>query len=179
MHDRQPDRALRAGLAMLLGVASFALFLWVGMKPSLAGINSDGAVYVLLADWLSPWRTSDIEFGARLFEHYPFPPLYPLLLAALGGGSASPQFNYAIDAWLQAWAVAASWCWARRVGCTGAGAALAALSIALTPIALFTAMGVRAILKAASVAPAPVQPTRRAQHQLAATAQACSQASIA
>ena len=142
MHDRQPDRALRAGLAMLLGVASFALFLWVGMKPSLAGINSDGAIYILLADWLSPWRTSDIEFGARLFEHYPFPPLYPLLLAALGGGSASPQFNYAIDAWLQAWAVAASWCWARRVGCTGAGAVLAALSLALTPIALFTAMGV-------------------------------------
>ena len=140
--DEPPSaRALRPGLAVLLGVASFALLVWVGAKPSLAGINSDGAVYVLLADWLSPWHAHDIEFGARLFEHYPFPPLYPLLLAALGGGSASPQLDYVIDAWLQACAVAASWCWARRAGCDGAGAALAALSIALTPIALFTAMG--------------------------------------
>ncbi len=141
MDDRQSRPAVRPGVAIVLGLASFGLLLWVGMKPSLAGINSDGAVYVLLADWLSPWHSSDIDFGARLFEHYPFPPLYPLLLAALGGGSTSPRLDYAIDAWLQACAVAASWCWARRIGCNGAGAALAALSLSLTPIALFSAMG--------------------------------------
>ena len=133
---------LRPALGLTLGFTSFALLLWVGVKPTLAGINSDGAVYVLLADGLSPWRATDIDFGAQLFAHYPFPPLYPLLLAAVGGGSAVPALDYIVDALLQAMAVVASWCWARRIGCDGPAAAIAALSLAITPIALFTAMGV-------------------------------------
>lgn len=141
MDDRQSAVTVRPGLALLLGIASLGLLLWVGVKPTLAGINSDAAVYVLLADWLSPWRASDITFGARLFEHYPFPPLYPLLLAALGGGSTQAALDYSINALLQAGAVTATWCWARRAGCTTASAALAALTLVLTPIALFTAMG--------------------------------------
>ena len=139
--DRQASVMAASLLAVLLGLASCALLLWVSLKPSLAGINSDGAVYVLLADWLSPWQSSDIGFGARLFEHYPFPPLYPLLLAALGAGSSNPLMAYGADAVLQALAVAASGWWALRAGFDRASVMLAALSLALTPIALFTAMG--------------------------------------
>ena len=134
--------SLRPALGLALGLISFALLLWIGVKPSLAGVNSDGAVYVLLADGLSPWRATDIDFGAQLFAHYPFPPLYPLLLSVAGGGSAVPALDYIVDALLQAMAVVASWCWARRIGCDGPTAAIAALSLAITPIALFTAMGV-------------------------------------
>ena len=136
------DLRLSPALGVALGVASFVLLAWVAVKPSLAGVNSDAAVYLLQADYLSPWRTVDIHFGAQLFAHYPFPPLYPLLLAALGGGSGAPALNYIIDGWCQALAVVATWCWARRLGCDGPAAAIAAVSLALTPVALFTAMGV-------------------------------------
>ena len=129
-----------AGLA--LGLASLGMLLWVAVKPTLAGVNSDAAVYLLLADWLSPWRATDIDFGAQLFAHYPFPPLYPLLLALVGGGSEVPTIDYVFDAIAQAVAVAASYGWARRIGCAQPVAMLAALSLALTPIALYTAMGV-------------------------------------
>ena len=142
MYNDQPVTTLRPGLAALLGMAALAWFLWLGMKPVLIGINSDAAVYVLLADWMSPWRPADIDFGARLFAHYPFPPLYPLLLAMVGGGSAAPRIDYGLGALLQALAVVAAWCWARRAGLGSAGAAVAALSLAITPIALFTVMGV-------------------------------------
>lgn len=138
---RRTPATVGVGWALLLGAVSAALLLWVAVKPTLAGINSDAAVYVLLADWLSPWRSSDIEFGARLFEHYPFPPLYPLLMAALGIGSATPVQAYVLNALLQAWAVVAAGCWARRAGCELSGAMLAGATLALTPIALFTAMG--------------------------------------
>lgn len=131
-----------AGGATLLGVVCTAWLLWVAVKPTLAGVNSDAAVYLLLADWLSPWHPTDIDFGARLFEHYPFPPLYPLLMAALGIGSATPALAYGLNALLQAAAAVAAACWARRAGCGAAGATLAAASLVLTPIALFTAMGV-------------------------------------
>ncbi len=133
-------RCLTTGL--MLGLVSLCMLLWVAVKPTLAGVNSDAAVYLLVADWLSPWRASDIDFGAQLFAFYPFPPLYPLLLAAFGGGSAMPSVNYSFDAFAQAVAVAASYCWARRIGCAVPGAVLAALSLAITPIALFTAMGI-------------------------------------
>lgn len=139
--DRRKPATVGIGWALPLGVVSAALLLWVAVKPTLAGINSDAAVYVLLADWLSPWHGSDIDFGARLFQHYPFPPLYPLLMAALGIGSGTPVQAYALNALLQAWAVVAAGCWARRAGCDVVGATLAAATLALTPIALFTAMG--------------------------------------
>ena len=139
-HARNARRRLAAGLT--LGLASFGLLLWVAVKPTLAGVNSDAAVYLLLADWMSPWRATDIDFGPRLFAHYPFPPLYPLFLATVGGGSSVPALDYIVDALAQALAVAATYCWARRIGCAQPAAALAALSLAITPIALFTAMGV-------------------------------------
>ena len=128
--------------AAILGLVSFGLLLWVAVKPSLAGVNSDAAVYLLLADWLSPWRATDIDFGPQLFAHYSFPPLYPLILAALGGGSGVPTIDYTINAFAQAVAVAATYCWARRIGCGQPAAVLSALSLAITPIALFTAMGI-------------------------------------
>jgi hypothetical protein len=129
-------------VGLVLGLASLGMLLWVAVKPSLAGVNSDAAVYLLLADWLSPWRATDIDFGAQLFSHYPFPPLYPLLLAIVGGGSATPVVDYVVGVFAQGVAVAASFVWARRVGCTLPAAIVAALSLAITPIALFTAMGV-------------------------------------
>lgn len=140
--DRRSLATVGVGWLAALGVGSAALLLWIGVKPTLAGINSDAAVYLLQADWLSPWRATDIDFGARLFAHYPFPPLYPLLMALLGIGSGTPELAYALDALLLATAVVASACWARRIGCGVAGVMLAACSLALTPIALFTAMGV-------------------------------------
>ncbi|MGE0860909.1 MAG: hypothetical protein AB7P42_17485 [Gammaproteobacteria bacterium] len=136
---RGTARPLALGLCWF---ASVALLAWVGVKTSLAGLNSDGAVYLLLADALSPWRANDADFALDLFGRYPFPPLLPALLAVTGGGSATPAWNYAIDAALQAAGVAAALAWARRAGAAWPLALCASALLALTPVGLFTAMGV-------------------------------------
>lgn len=128
--------------AILLGTLAFLLFIFVGAKHTLNGINSDAAVYVLMADIYSPYRPHDISFADHLFAHYPFPPLYPLILAALGGGSLTPLLDYVIGAALLAAAVAGIWSWARRAGGSAVAAGACAVGFALTPSAWFTAMGV-------------------------------------
>lgn len=126
----------------LWGGACAALLAWIGVKASLAGLNSDAAIYLLLADALSPWRTNDAGFALDLFGRYPFPPLYPALLALLGGGSAAPAWNLALDAALQAGGSVAALAWARRAGATWPLALVASALLAVAPVALFTAMGV-------------------------------------
>lgn len=126
----------------LWGGASAVLLAWVGVKASLAGLNSDAAVYLLLADALSPWRANDAGFALDLFGRYPFPPLLPALLALTGGGSVAPAWNLALGAMLQAVGVAAALAWARRAGATWPLALGASALLATTPVALFTAMGV-------------------------------------
>lgn len=128
--------------ALIGGAAVAGFFVWVGLKDTLDGINSDAAIYVLMADALSPYHTQSFGFAEKLFAYYPFPPLYPALLALLGGGSATPAANYLAGAGAMACAVVASWCWARRSGTGSAAAAAASASLAITPIALFTIMGV-------------------------------------
>lgn len=127
--------------ALLIGVLAYAGFFAVGVKPSFDGINSDAAIYIVMADRLSPWRSQTFDFAQQVFALYPFPPLYPMTLAVVGADSTTPTLIYTIDAALLAIAAAASWLWARRAG--GAlPVALATVAVNLTPIALFTAMGV-------------------------------------
>lgn len=127
--------------AALAGALAFAVFIGCCNKSSFAGVNSDGAIYLLMADMLSPYRSHHFGFGEFLFAHYPFPPLYPLSLALVGGGSATPHLDYLFDALCLAIAVTATWAWVRRAGGGPPAAAAAAVTLSLTPIALFTVMG--------------------------------------
>jgi hypothetical protein len=79
---------------LLLGLAAFTLLLFVGSKPELLGMNSDGVVYLLRADVMRGHSATTAAFKDQLWNAYSFPPLFPLLLALVGGGSTSPRIDY-------------------------------------------------------------------------------------
>ncbi|MBW2465905.1 MAG: glycosyltransferase family 39 protein [Deltaproteobacteria bacterium] len=76
----------RADIYFLLFFFVFSgFYIFWTWNPELAGLGGDNGVYLLTANFYSPWSPpSDI---ARHFaERSQYPPLYPLLLALFGGG---------------------------------------------------------------------------------------------
>ena len=121
---------------------TFVVFCWVGVKSSLVGINSDAAVYLLLADHFSPWYGLPPDLAEHLFSRYPFPPAYPLLLGWLGGGSAVPSASFMINAGLLALGLGLATAWMRTAGVPALVAVAASLITAMTPAILQLAMGI-------------------------------------
>lgn len=84
--------AVAAVLFLVLAVFLYALS-WNGQY---AGFLSDDAIYLLMADGFSPYRAADPALIGYVMRHSLFPPLYPLLLAVFGGGSA----NLLVSHWI-------------------------------------------------------------------------------
>ena len=142
MQDQRADRRYDRAIAISIGVLALVLFQFVAFKPNLNGVNSDAAVYVLLADFYSPYHDSSITFIDHLFEHYPFPPLYPMVLGIFNGGTPAPLMNYVIGSCLLALALILIFVWIRRQGGDLLHASAVPVLVALTPSTIFIAMGV-------------------------------------
>ena len=82
---------LRAGWPGLVAVIVLSIFYFSFTSDDrVVGFLSDDAVYLLIADIYSPWRTASspmLEFVRG--ENY-FPPLYPLTMALLGVNTDTP-----------------------------------------------------------------------------------------
>ena len=78
--------AIIAALLFLVLSAGLYAFSW---NPESAGFLSDDAVYLLMADGFSPFRSAEPGLTAYVMREALFPPLYPLLLAVLGAGSGT------------------------------------------------------------------------------------------
>ena len=120
--DRQlaaRPRAARSGVKFstllrsvcVLGLGALVLGLAWHEQP--VGVVADDAIYLLMADRLSPFAagTSDSAFIDR-YTH--FPPLYPLVLAALGGGSEAILPARLVSAGCLMLGLLATWAWLRR-----------------------------------------------------------------
>ncbi len=141
-HDNSPGgaRAAIAGAAAC-SVLTAVVLCFVAAKSAFTGLFSDSAIYLLLADaFLAGDRETD--WLTFLFERYPFPPLYPAFLAALGGGTGAARWTHMIGALTLAVSAGAIvwWWWRERIptllACAGA------LVFALAPITLFSAMDI-------------------------------------
>ena len=165
------DRTAFAGAAGCSALAA-SLLCFVAAKSGFTGLFSDSAVYLLLAD---AFRADGATFDwlTFLFSRYPFPPLYPLFLAALGGGAEAARWTHAIGALtLSACAgVIVVWWWRERVPLLFACAA--AIVFVLTPVTLFSAMDIFSeplyllLTLTAMVALAPNPPRRSAWYSAA------------
>jgi hypothetical protein len=74
-------------LAVLLSLLAVALgLLGFGPISDFVALDSDGAVYLLMADYYSPYQPASVlaDYVQRVSQ---FPPLFPLLVALAGGGS--------------------------------------------------------------------------------------------
>jgi hypothetical protein len=76
-------------IAALIFLVLSAFLYGLAWNHESAGFLSDDAVYLLMADGFSPFRPADPGLIAYVMRESLFPPLYPLLLAALGAGSES------------------------------------------------------------------------------------------
>ena len=128
--------------AAVTGLLTLAFFIFVSLKDTLHGISSDAAVYVLMADFYSPYRPHDFTFANHLFETYAYPPLYPMALGLLGGGTTSPAADYAIGSVFLAASMSLIFVWVARRGADFATATVTTSVVALSPAALFVALGV-------------------------------------
>lgn len=72
---------------ILLSVFYFS----ITSNDGVAGFTTDDAVYLLMAEYYSPWHThtDNLLLFIRSINH--FPPLYPVLMGILGVDSAAPE----------------------------------------------------------------------------------------
>lgn len=131
-----PQLEALAGLALF--IVSFALFAWAGVRHEFNGLLSDSYVYLAAAQALG----RDDALLAHIVASYPFPPLFPLVLGAVGGGSAAPERSYLCGAALLAGGVVLFLRWLRAEGVPFTAAVAAALAFACLPLSLQIAMGI-------------------------------------
>lgn len=132
--DSRADRRLQWGLFF----ACTMLFAWVGVREAFNGLLSDSYVYLAAATALR----EDTGLLAHIVATYPFPPLFPLVLALTGSGSAAPARTYVVGALLLAGVVVLLLRWLRAEGVPTGAACVTAIAFALLPQSLQTAMGV-------------------------------------
>jgi hypothetical protein len=75
-------------------LAAFYYTLTWGDSP--VGTVADDAIYLLMADHLSPYAAGLRESAAFITMNSSFPPLYPLLLALFGASSADVAWAHAV-----------------------------------------------------------------------------------
>lgn len=165
-NERQTGRRAAYAGAAACSLLAAPLLCFVAAKASFAGLFSDSAIYLLLADAILA-DGADFDWLTFLFERYPFPPLYPLALAALGGGTEAARWTHAIGALTLSAGVGAMvvWWWRERIPL--AIACAAAALFAVTPVTLFSVMDVLSeplyllltLTAMIALAPGPRQPT--------------------
>ena len=62
-------------------------YLYISSQNGIVGLVADDAMYLLMADYFSPYHKALGESAAFIMETSQFPPLYPVLLAAVGATS--------------------------------------------------------------------------------------------
>lgn len=142
------ERDARLNLPDWLGftcvaLLSCGLFGWLARRDDFIGNLSDGAIYLVMADVLSPWRTAPHQLGLSLFQDYAFPPLYPLVVGLFGGGSSQLFASYMITAMTLVAATVAIYAWYCRVLPRRIEAFGLTLLFVLTPATLITAMSLQ------------------------------------
>ena len=131
---RAVDLALLAAAALLFGLA--------GVRERYNGLLADSYVYLAAAEQFGRFTAADTGLLRHVFEAYPFPPLFPLLLGLAGGGADNPPWTYGVCAAILAGVVLLCMRWLRAVGVPLVVALATALAFALLPVSLRMAMGV-------------------------------------
>ena len=75
---------------MLVGISA-CWYVWIAIHNPQLGFVADDVVYLLMADWYSPWPLAFDAAHDHVRHYAQFPPLFPMLLAVAGGGTG-PSF---------------------------------------------------------------------------------------
>ncbi len=105
---------LFAACAAVVALAIVAVYACIAWTPILNDAGGDSAVYLHTAKYYSPYSAHD-EVAAFFARQSQYPPVYPLLLAAVGGAESLLVAHLLTSSLLVA-AIAAMFCWLRREG---------------------------------------------------------------
>jgi hypothetical protein len=133
--------AARAADVALFAAAAL-LFALTGVRARYNGLLADSYVYVAAAEQFGRLDAADTGLLRHVFEAYPFPPLFPLLLGLAGGGADNPAWTFGLCALALAAAVLLFQRWLCATGAPLPLAVATAFVFALLPVSLHTAMGV-------------------------------------
>lgn len=125
-------------IAVLAALCSAPVLCFLAMKSDFTGLMSDAPIYLLLADHFSPYRAG-ADWFEFLFSRYPFPPLYPIVLGWLGGGSQHGLWTHLLGALSLTLCVAVYVYWSAQQLRSHQLAVLQALVFVLMPVTLFAA----------------------------------------
>lgn len=128
---------------LLMGLVISGLCAWCAWRASGDGLLADGYIYLLMADALQYAPASDALDWRFLFGEYPFPPLYPLLLAVVQAGADKPLQAFMLNAGLLGAAFVVLARWYASLGIPAGPALALSLSFALLPISFLTALDVQ------------------------------------
>jgi len=112
------------------------LYLFLAYRHEFSGVISDSLIYLLMADYYSPVVDVSEDFYRFIIENYSFPPLYPILLGLVGGGSHSPELSYMLSALLLVSALFIYLQWNQRVLNSAISSLLLVMLVALMPVTL-------------------------------------------
>ena len=126
-----------------LFLLSAVFYTWLSVRDGYIGNITDSGVYLTIADYLSPYRPAPHDLGVSMFHDFAFPPLYPLLLALMGGGSDHPVASYVATSCMSAGAVCAVYLWLRTQRLLLAEALGITLIFALSPATMLTAISIQ------------------------------------
>jgi len=120
------------GTALAVGAA----LLWLTYQDVYAGFVWDDAYYLLMADRYSPYAADPSPVLTEIIGTRNFPPLYPLLLAVAGAGSAAIGRAHLVTTGCALIALTLFYFWLGTLGVRPVARWVATLALALAPITL-------------------------------------------
>ena len=75
------------GLVAILIILVSCFYFYISSHNEIVGMVADDAIYLLMADYFSPYYSSLSKSAAFVMQTSQFPPLYPLLLSIFGVSS--------------------------------------------------------------------------------------------
>lgn len=110
-----PARGTRVAAGTLLALAGVGIYGWVAAYSAGVFGFSDAIDYLLMADFYGAWLYGgDIGQAASYYRETRFPPLFPLVLAALGAGSHHPEWANLVSCLIAVATPLVVWAWIRR-----------------------------------------------------------------
>jgi hypothetical protein len=135
----RPSAAVTGALvAAILLATYFFLLTWRADPPLLDG---DDAVYVLMADFFSPFSERDREILGLVMRRSYFPPLYPMLLGMVGGIASNTLLAHAVTVTILFLAFMALLVWANSISERPIAVTLLVILVAMLPATVFQLFG--------------------------------------
>ncbi|MBS1270312.1 MAG: hypothetical protein MAG794_01267 [Gammaproteobacteria bacterium] len=135
----EPGNRLPA-LVILLLIVLLPGYAW---HTDTSGFLTDDGMYLMLADFFSPYREGNVLVEHFIASRSRFPPAFPVLIGLLGGGSRSMPVAHLVTAACFVLSSLAFFVWARTTLHAAHLAAASLLSYVLLPESLFFVLEIR------------------------------------